>query len=458
MSVFFFVVSVCGSAYPQNNSDTNEAPEETTSWTETLDIVRRGIRVNLTDSGSSYAKFIFSTQFWARLIQTNPGSIDANTREPLNLYTDFAVRRARWILLANLENRLFLFSQIGITSFARNAQNRNPFYVHDFQGQIQYLPGQYFGAGLHLWTGLSRDSRIAHASYLTLDNEGYNIPNSLTVDWVGRQIGVFLRGMIGPFGYSLATNVSENANAKLSTDADIAQAAEDHVARLRRHSNFNLHGYGYWSFLNKDAPLTSGAWQMTYLGKKGRIFNLGAGFQYQPEDIGYWSEPEQEVKQQASLSISGDVFLEYPLPAHSLLNIYISYHIYDFGPNYVRTQNIMGGYAVSDPNQEPLLPGAGHTSFAWGTGHLLHGEIGYVLPRFLVGSVLQLQPFVGITWRDMKAFAEPTLNYRVGFNWYILDQGLKLTGEYAIRPLIGPTTRRVEEYLGLFVLQLQVRI
>ena len=439
-----------------HSSTTSNVEAEQSSWQKAKTAIKRGIRLDLNESGTSYAKLMFSGQFWVRAIDVNPGSLDVTTGDPLDLYVDFAVRRARWMAFANFENRIIFFSQIGITSFARNASNRNPFYLHDLQGQIQYIDGHYIGAGLHFWQGLARDSRIAHTGYLTLDNEGYNFPNVNIDDWVVRQIGPFMRGMIGHLGYSFAVGASATSSSRLLSDEAIAQAAEDRVARLRRHSNFSLRGYLHYSLLKKDKALNSGSFLMTYHGKKGAILNLGAGFQYMPEAIGYWDEGSQQVEVQESLALASDIFFELPLANNSAFNAYISYHYYDFGPNFLRTQHVMGGYATADPNSSTLLPGPGHVIYAWGTGHVVHGELGYIIPWKIAD--ISIQPFVAATWRDLKALNEASLSWRVGVNWLIIGHNLKVTADYAIRPLYAAETLKVADHLGAFILQLQLRI
>lgn len=449
---------VRGDAATSTRSASSDDAKPQEPWQTVREVLKRGIRINMTESGSSYAKLSFTTQVWGRIIDTNPGSLDVDTERPIDLYLDLGIRRARWMVFASIENKIIFFSQIGITSFANTAPGRNPFYIHDFQGQVQYLDGHYFGAGLHFWQGLSRFSRVAHTGYLTLDNEGFNFPNVFVDDWVVRQIGPFLRGLVGRFGYSLATNIPSEGRPALRSDTQIRNAAEDNVAVLRRHSSFNFRGYLYYSFLAKDKPFSSGAYSMTYLGKKGPVLNIGAGWQIQPNGVGYWDAGDGEVKKQSSKAGAVDLFLELPLFDESVLNFYAAYYRYDFGPNYVKTQNIMGKYAKKDPDSETLLPGPGHVIHAWGTGNLYHAEVGYILPRSVFDSNTRLQPYFALTVRDMERFAEPSFMYHAGINWLIVGHNLKVTAEYYNRPLFDQQTLKVVRNPATFILQLQLRI
>ena len=60
-------------------------------------------------------KTIIGIQAWWRAGETNPGTTNALTGEPISNFSDFSMRRIRTMFYANIENKYLLFAHIGAT-------------------------------------------------------------------------------------------------------------------------------------------------------------------------------------------------------------------------------------------------------------------------------------------------------------------------------------------------------
>ena len=74
-----------------------------------------GMRVNLSPDGSKYLRFLSWHQVWTRYTQNNENTLRAPGKLQ-NDQVDFALRRSRLIVLAQLNSRFLIYTHIGINN------------------------------------------------------------------------------------------------------------------------------------------------------------------------------------------------------------------------------------------------------------------------------------------------------------------------------------------------------
>ena len=143
-----------------------------------------------------------------------------------------------------------------------------------------------------------------------------------------------------------------------------------------------------------------------------------------------------------------------PLRNNGAVTSYLGYYYYFFGPDYLRPMSKMN---VSKLSVNLSLPqGAGNSEWEVGTGHIVRGEWGYLLPEKVFNS--RLQPFGAFTYKNFEALDEASVQYDVGANLLMQGHNMKWTLQYSTRPIYREIEERqlIDEYKGQFILQTQI--
>jgi len=427
-------------------------------------IAKKGLVLKLNEKGTSYMKFGVGVEFWYRNLEMNNGTIDKRTKSPINYYSDFALRRMRLSAMVNYENRHYIYTQIGLTSHANYGELHSGIFFHDLWYKTRIANKTFIGAGLHMWNGLSRLSNVTYTTQLTLDNPGVNFPNVNVSDDFVREYGVFLQGQLGRVDYSFSINqpIMSTLSTKILDDKQIIDKGEYGIAFNRYHSNFSYKGYASYSFFEKESVAVTPFKKMTYFGKKGTFLNIGAGFQYTPDASGvlehnkeYDAKPTITLYDQVSLS--ADLWFEKPLANESVLNIYSAYYRYDYGSNYLKSGAVMGGFATSDPDAETSAQGGGINQFSIGTGNVGYFSISYVVPQNIFKGKRKLMPFYAVTYKDFEGLNEASFQQDFGIHYLIMGNNVKISAQYSTRPDYNPTSLKISDYKGAFILQLHAK-
>jgi hypothetical protein len=103
-----------------------------------------------------------------------------------------------------------------------------------------------------------------------------------------------------------------------------------------------------------------------------------------------------------------------------------------------------------------LPQGTGTSEWEVGTGHIIRGELGYLLPG--TGMKNRLQPYAALTWKNFEALDEASLQYDAGINWLMYGHNIKWTLQYSSRPVYAIINSRniINEYKGQVILQTQI--
>jgi hypothetical protein len=409
----------------------------------------KDLRINLNDDGSHYIKATFTGQVWARYNQSNPGTT-VNGYEKPETY-DIGLRRVRTQLYGKVSDKIFVYTQFGINNFGYNSPRKTGIFFHDVVTEYYVTKRSLqIGGGLTSWNGFARYSGVSVSSSLALDVPLYQQTTNDANDQFLRKLSIYAKGKLGKLDYRLiVTN-------PMLVDASIAA-----VKPINENSDFaytppklQTAGYFMYQFLDEESnliPFSVG----TYLGKKN-VFNIGAGFQAQPDAMWHYSDAvTKDTVTQNMLNIAIDLFYDHRIGKNgAAITAYTALSHTDYGKNYIRSNG-------------PMNPGAGGTSLSgggtafpmYGTGFTSYTEIGYLLPQtFLGGKNGQLQPYAELQASQFDRLKDNVITWGAGANWLIDGQKAKLTLGYQNRPAFDNTSLLQTDRKGMVVLQLQVSI
>ena len=195
------------------------------------------------------------------------------------------------------------------------------------------------------------------------------------------------------------------------------------------------------------------------MGKKDRL-NLEPGFI--TEKNATWtgtSVADAQYHDMTHWSVAAFLDAAVDKVKETAISAYAGYFNFNYGPNYLRF-NGNGQNSANGVGPGASVNGAGNTYPMFGTGDMVYAQIGYLLPKDLLGSNNgQLQPYASITSAKWDALHDQMNVFNAGFNWLIKGHNSKVTFDYQNRPVfnynaahqIVKTSSR-----GQFVVQYQI--
>lgn len=408
---------------------------------EALIYVDKGMRINLTQDGSRFVRFMTWHQFWLRYDQYNPGTQIGDQVKEDGL--DVGIRRSRFLAYGQVTKDLLFLFHFGINNqsvvgggFGTGDTPKKPqLFVHDAWGEYRiYKEYLFAGIGLHYWNGVSRLSSASTITFLGVDSPVFVWPNIDKSDQFARQFGVYVKGKIEKLDYRLAVNAPfAQSGTPAEQKADYAGTATKAVA-----------GYLKYDFLDVEPnqlPFFAGSW----LGKK-RVWNVGAGFYVQPDAMAYLDKGKKVLADQVLFAV--DTFVDMPLGKNgSAITAYAGFYHYEFGKNYLRNVGILNPSVAVSMDVPASANGPGNAVPLIGTGSTYYGQIGYLLPDWF-GKAGKLQPYAELRVASFRALEGPVIEPRGGLNWLILNHNAKLTLDYKSRPVFAaaaPGARPTEQ-------------
>ncbi len=407
----------------------------------------------LNDDGSQYFKVTMLGQFWLRNTEMNPGTTINGFRKDQS--TDIGIRRARLQAYGQIADRVFLYSQVGMNNFNALADRKAGFFIHDINGDYEVARKKLFvGAGLTAWNGLSRFSAPSVGSILGIDAPLFEQNTNDVTDQFLRKLSIYAKGKLGKLDYRVV----------MSQPLSVTKSA-NYNGTIGTHSNFSpmpasmqWHGYLSYQFLDAEANTTA-YMTGTYLGTK-KVFNIGAGFQYQPD--AQWhlgGAGGLDTVQTNMRNIAVDVYYDAPLNTStgSSISAYAVYMNMFYGPGYLRNQATMNPANGSvAPN---IINGGGNGYPSFGTGNLLYGQAGYKFKNNLIGNTT-LMPYANLQYAHYDRLADDLYFWDAGINWFLKGQTSKLTFAIQNRPVYeavaGSAKANLTERKNAFLLQYQV--
>ena len=434
-----------------------------------------GMKINISPDGSKYLRLMLWSQIYARYTENNTGTLRA-PNQPKESQVDFGIRRSRMVLIAQLNPRFLVYTHLGINNqnavsggVSPTVDGKKPqFFIHE--AVTEYKVNKYLslGAGLHYYNGISRLSSASTTSILPMDLPITNFPTIDALDQFARFIGVYAKGRINKFDYRVSvsdpflTNLPTNANYAVGgvqtgnplglgvTNAATGLNTGTNTAQYNPQNTSHVYqGYFSYNFLEPEANLLP-YMQGSYLGTK-RVFSVGAGFMFNKD--GMYSRPTSSSVAMSTLTPGADLYTAVPTEKHDIklfgidafydvpldttsrtaITLYGVYYNYNFGPNYVRyvgAENPGYGAAALRGNAVPQS----------GTGGVFYGQVGFVMPKNLLGPKARLQPYVAYqhaNYEGLKTSSGDTRGVNIvdaGLNLLLDGHNAKVTLNYRPRP------------------------
>lgn len=407
------------------------------------------LRFNLNDDSTHYIKATFTTQVWARYTQNNPGSTIFGYDAPTTF--DIGLRRVRAQLFGQISDRVFLYTQFGINNFNAISARKMPIFFHDALGEYHITKRSlHMGMGLTAWTGYARFSSPSVASIMGYDAPLFEQSTNDATDQFLRKLSIYAKGKLGKLDYRvIMSNPMAAQNSAVITPLGVNADFSGKPAKLQ------YGGYFMYQFLDEEkntTPYMTG----TYLGKK-KVFNIGAGFQYQPQAM--WRLNATDTVYENMSQFAVDVYYDRPMGSKgAAISAYAAYVSMNFGKGYLRNLGVMNpanGVTTGSDN----LNGAGNAFPMMGTGNVVQAQAGYLLPKNVLGEKRgQLMPYVMVMAANFDRLSETMMVYDAGLNWFIDGYKAKLTLNYQNRPVFKATDQKVGERKSMALMQLQVAI
>jgi len=368
--------------------------------------------------------------------------------ESVDDVTDISLRRTRFVLQGQLTDRVYFYTQYGMNNFnflSQNADNRKlQSFFHDAFGELRLTQGHQMivGGGLVMANGLSRFSSPSVSTIMTMDVPLLAQATADRTDQFNRRLSVYLRGHIGPLNYRITASDPFPINTA-GLPVEIISPVNAQFARTGHRKQYQ--GFFMWNFWDKE-PMTNPYMQGTYLGKKS-ILNLEAGFITQKNAT--WTGLTEATAQFHDLNLwSVAAYLDAPVDKvkETAISAYIGYFNTNYGPNYLR----MNGNGVN-----PASTG-GNAFPMFGTGNQWYGQIGYLLPKDLLGGNNgQLMPYFSFISADFDRLHDQMNVFNGGINWLIKGHNSKLTFDIQNRPIFNGAGYKISNR-NQFVLQYQI--
>ena len=424
----------------------------------------RELKWNLNDDGSQYFKITFLNQTWLRYNQSNDGTMVVG--KPASETFDIGLRRTRIQMFGQIAPRTFLYFQFGQNNFNYlsgypNGNRKLQAFFHDALGEYQVFKNKNYlkiGAGLTICNGLSRFSQPSIGTILTTDVPVFAQATVDQTDEFSRKLNLYARGQVGKIDYrvSLSDPFPITSNGQITTAPPSKYSS---FAQKGHHKQ--LQGYVAYQFFDHE-PHTTPYMTGTYLGKK-KVLNIGAGIISQ-KDAMWTMQSNGDTAYQAMTLWALEAFYDAPLNAEkgTAISAYLGYFNCDYGSNYLRYNGIMN---PASGTTRPIVgaSGAVHGNAVpmFGTGSVVYGQVGYLLPQSLLGEKGQLQPYLAATYANYERLEKPATTVDLGINWLISGHNSKLSINYQNRPTYRLGTDNAVEAdnrKGCVVVQYQVFI
>lgn len=410
---------------------------------------KKDLKVNFNKSGSKYVKFIITNQVWINYDESNPGTVVGTYDKPHTF--DIGIRRLRFNIIGQVHEKFLIYVQFGINNFNYLSARKLGDFFHD--AVVEYTPVRIMnknenkkgltvfslslGTGLAGWTGPSRFSSPAVASFLGIDAPLYQQTTNDATDQFLRKLAVYTKGKVWKFDYRFALvnpmiiNNSPLFNPNISQYANFSPVGRS----LQTNSYLQLQLFDQE---DNQLPYTVG----TYLGGK-KVLNFGLGYQYQPEAMWY-SRTGSDTSLADMFIIGADIFYDTYLGKNKDwgLSIYGAYSYNNYGPGYLRSFAPMNpGQSVAPGN--PQLNGPGSAYPMIGTGHTGYLQTGIMFPKKWFSkkpnAIFTMMPYFSTQVAKWDRLNDVMAVFDTGINFLFDGHKYKMTINYQNRPVFNNT-------------------
>lgn len=401
--------------------------------------VKEGIKFYLDPQDSArYIQLQMVAQIWARHTEFNPYTQVTGT--PQQDAIDFSIRRIRFVLSGSLSKRVNFFVQFGQNNLNYLSARKAGSFFHDVTADYAVVPTKFsLGAGLNGWNGPSRFSNTSVSSILVLDPPNYQEVTNDTYDVFVRRLGIYAKGKLGKLDYRVS--VGKPFVISTTTGSGVEPISTS-VSFSTLPPNLVYQGYFMYQFLDQESnfgPGTTGS----YLGKK-RVFNLGAGFNYQGDAMfRYGNNVLQDTIKHPMKLFAFDVFYDAPInrSTGTAVSVYGCFSSYDYGPNFVRVAGPDNPASSSSNSSSSFEKSNYGNAYPYlGTGRVFYLQSAYKFKDGLLGNSGTLQPYFDIQYANYDRLGDNMYVYDIGVNWLIHGNNSKITLNYQNRPFFAPNS------------------
>ena len=407
----------------------------------------------LNDEETHWIRFHTYAQLWGRYNDNNPGTIVFD--EPESSSLDISVRRFRLALQAQLTDRLFVYTQLGINNLNYLTPRGTSVDLLDAYAEFELSPAFTIGGGKSAWNGLSRYSSPNTSKLLSYDLIFLALPTNDETDDLIRKLSLYAKGKVGRLDYRFTASKPFS----VSNADDFNPEPIEGISRFTDRASSRIYsGYLKYEFQDQESNKVAFS-DGSYHGSKS-VLSVGAGFEFQNNAL--WNLESGDTIFNNMVLFAMDLFMDKPInkQKNTALTFYAAYFNYDFGPNYVRN---IGANNIA-VEVDPALASANGPGNAFpqvGTGKSFFTQAGFLLPKMGAdGKHGQLQPYMSLQYSDFEALADPMVYYDLGVNWLIQSHFSKLSLNIQNRPVYIATAEglEVDERKIMAVLQYIIRL
>ena len=356
-----------------------------------------GLKVKLSEDGKKYFRIIS----WAQVQGVYSDDVPEESSK-----LNFNLRRARLLMYAQIDEKFLIVTHFGLNSLNANALSPvgkgdgAQLFFHDVWAQYNLNANHSIGGGLHYFNGISRLNNQSTLNMMTLDNNRQSWSTLGLSDQFARHIGVFAKGKFGKLQYRVSINdaIVNGLDARDPVDGGSAVYGGKRLLGSKDAGKAYA-GYFDYNFLDQESnflPYKVG----TYLGSK-KVFNVGAGFFLHPKGSVTMDGTDLIGEDVSIFAI--DAFYDAPIGENgSAITAYATFQSNDYGKDYLYS--------------------------AYGTGSMIYGHVGYVIPRDK--TKVRYQPYVSFASNSYDAVDDNRNIFGIGANAYLNGHNSKLTLEY----------------------------
>ncbi len=424
------------------------------------------LKFNLNESGTHYFQATFLNQVWLRYDQSNPNTLVQGAKQPETF--DIGLRRTRIQMFGQITDRTFVYFQFGQNNFNSmynttiNANRKQAVFFHDALGEYRISKKNELkiGAGLTITNGLSRFSQPGIGTIMTTDVPVFAQATVDQTDEFSRKLSIYARGQVGKLDYRVSISdpfpINTNGFPVPPLTKNASFAGTGHTKQFQTYLM-----YQFFDHEQHNIAYMTG----THLGQK-KVFNVAGGIIHQKNAMWRKETATSDSTFQDMTLWCVESYLDMPLNKEkgTAISAYAGYFNYNFGTNYLRFNGIMNpANGITGANN---ITGAGaaygNAYPMMGTGNVFYTQIGYLLPKKLLGeNGGQLLPYASMMSANYDRLGTPMRVYNVGVNWLISGHKSKLSLDYQNRPTYFVNTSNIIEQSirrGTFTLQYQIFI
>lgn len=383
-----------------------------------------------------------TSQFWLRYSDLNNGSIIH--KEPTSEFLDISIRRLRIPVSCQISPKVYAYAIFGGNNYNFKAKDF-PLQVLDLYLEYSFAKFFEIGLGKSGWQGLNRWNIRSSKTLMGLDSPLFTLNSVEKNDDLGRLFGFWFKGQAGKFDYRMAFNRPFFVTAIPNGEVNFA----NNKPRVKTSAYLKYQFFEHES--NKSAYQTG-----TYMQSK-KVFNVGAGFQSQPDAMSDGDANLPGTNIYDILHFAFDSFLNLPLTNGNAITAYLGFYDYDFGKDYIR--NVGANNPTTDGGTD--FNGTGVAFPMIGTGTTWYGQFGYAFKptKILDHNAVIIQPNIAIQHSNWDVLNNNMTVYDFTVNFLVNgSHGNKVSLGYQYRPIFDAVSLKQKDYKGMAVLQYQISL